>query len=228
MNNLKYRHELKYFINYGDYIIMKSRLNKIMKPDKNSGETGEYFIRSLYFDDLNDKALFEKISGVNHREKFRIRFYNEDSNFIKLEKKIKNKNLTLKTSTTLTKSETEDILNNNFEWLKTSDKDILKELYIKMKSRLYKPKTIVDYDREAYIYPMGNIRVTFDKRVRSGIYSTELFKRNLPTVEVIEPGIIILEIKFDEFIPELITDIIQTGNRVQTAVSKYALCRAYS
>ena len=198
-----------------------------MKLDKHAGENGQYTIRSVYFDDLKDSALFEKIAGVHHREKFRIRFYNGDTSFISIEKKMKNNGLTAKTKTRITKNECLKIINGDIDWLTQRDDKLLNELYIKMKNGLYRPKTIVDYVREAYIYPIGNVRITFDKSIRSGLFSTDIFDENLPTVEVLNPNKLVLEVKFDEFIPDIIEDIIQTGERNARSVSKYALCRTF-
>lgn len=227
MKDIRYRHEYKIFINLGDYYIIQSRLKHIMKLDRNAGQNGQYSIRSIYFDDLKDSALFEKISGVNPREKFRIRFYNNDTSFIRLEKKIKDNGLTAKFNTRITKEECLAIIDGDIDWLSSSNKKLLNELYIKMKSGLFKPKTIVDYIREAYIYFPGNVRVTFDKSIRSGLFSTDVFNQNLPTVETLNPNLMILEVKYDEFIPDVITDIIQTGQRRVKSVSKYALCRTF-
>lgn len=225
MNKVKYRHEYKFYINIGDYYVLRTRLKPLMKLDRNSSDNGDYHIRSIYFDDIKDTALFEKINGVNHREKFRIRFYNMDSSFIKLEKKVKNNGLTAKFSTKISAENCNKILKGDADWIKSSEDNLLNELYIKMKSLLFRPKTIVDYYREAYTYPIGNIRVTFDKSIKSGIFSTNVFDADLPTMKALDPRLIILEVKFDEFLPDFISDIIQTGERRSTAVSKYALCR---
>lgn len=227
MRTIKYRHEYKVHINIGDYYIIRSRVKQIMKLDEHAKENGKYTIKSIYFDNLNDTALFEKISGVNHREKFRIRFYNNDPSFIRLEKKIKDNGLTAKRNTILTKDECIKILKGDIDWLNSRDENLLNELYLKMKNGLYRPKTIVDYVREAYTYSVGNVRVTFDSSIRSGLFSTDIFNENLPTVEVLDPNKLVLEIKFDEFIPDVIADIIQTGERRAKSVSKYALCRTF-
>ena len=223
----KYRHEYKFYINYGDYYVLRSRLRPILKMDSHARDGGQYLIRSLYFDDYKNSALVEKQAGLKYREKFRIRFYNHDPSFIRLEKKVKNKKLTAKWNTLLTKEECEKIIDGDIEWLQWSNQDLLHELYIKMSVRRYQPKTIVDYTREAYIYGPGNVRITFDQRVRSGLFSNNLFNKEVPTVEVLEPGCMILEVKFDEYLPDVITDIIQTGERRVRSVSKYALCRAF-
>lgn len=227
MNSIKYRHELKHYINIGDYLVLRNRIRSIMKRDHNCGSDGQYKIRSLYFDDPFDRALFEKLYGVNHRSKFRIRYYNDDPGFIRLEKKIKEKSLTAKLSAPLTSSQVEAIIGGDIQWLRDSDVPLFNELFIKMQSGLLKPKTIVEYIREAYIYGPGRVRVTFDKSIKSGLFSTDFFNANLPTVDVIRKELVILEVKYDEYLPEVIRDIIQTNQRRATSVSKYALCRMY-
>lgn len=227
MGTNKYRHELKHYINMSDYIAIKSRLSEVMKLDKNSNESNEYKIRSLYFDNFNNKVLMEKINGINNREKFRIRFYNNDYSFIRLEKKSKTNGLCIKYSEKLTKEQCEKIVNGDIEFLKASSKPLFIELYAKMKSELLKPKTIVDYVREAYVYSTGNVRITFDKDIRTGVNSINIFDEKLSTINVIDNNIIVLEVKYDEFLPEIIKHIIQTNDRRASAISKYAASRIY-
>ena len=227
MNDIKFRHELKHFINYSDYLQIKNRLRFIAKLDNSSVADGRYKIRSLYFDNLYDKALLEKLDGINNREKFRIRFYNDDSSFIRLEKKCKTNGLTQKLGTQITKEECTKIINNDLEWIKDTKDALLLEFYSKSNYLLLKPKTIVDYIREAYIYEPGNVRVTFDMDVKSGLYSKDFYDNDLPSIKPIVNNSIILEVKYDAFLPEIITDLIQTNNRQATAISKYASCRIY-
>lgn len=227
MNSIKFRHELKHFINYSDYLQIKNRLRFVAKLDNSSVVDGRYKIRSLYFDNLYDKALLEKLDGINNREKFRIRFYNDDSSFIRLEKKCKINGLTQKLGTRLTKEECTKIINNDLEWIKNTKNALLLEFYSKSNYLLLKPKTIVDYVREAYIYEPGNVRVTFDIDVKSGLYSKDFYEKDLPSISPIQNNSIILEVKYDAFLPEIITNLIQTNNRQATAISKYASCRIY-
>lgn len=223
----KPRHELKFFINIGDYFAIKNRLKYIASLDKNAGPSGNYHIRSLYFDNFNDKALMEKVNGYNKREKFRIRYYNDNFNFIRLEKKSKINGLCTKFSAPLTKDECEKILNNDIEWMLNSNRPLIQELYFKMKSQILKPKTVVDYTREAYIYNAGNVRITIDSNVRTGICSQDMFNTNLPTMKIPANDSIILEVKFDEFLPDIIKDVIQTNTRKATSISKYANSRMF-
>ena len=222
---MKFRHEWKHSINQGDMIILRQRLGAIMKPD-NHAVDGKYFIRSLYFDTPADTALREKIDGVNKREKFRIRFYNFDSSVIHLEKKSKINSLGNKQSTSLTEDEVIKIINGDIGWMKESDDELIRELHHKMTVQQLKPKTIVDYWREPFVYPAGNVRVTIDYDIRTGLSSTDFFSKELPTVSVPDNPII-LEVKWDEFLPEIIKKAIQLGDRRSSAFSKYASCRTY-
>ena len=227
MEEVKFRHELKHYINFSDYISIKSRLRSIMHMDKNANENNEYKIRSLYFDNVYDKALMEKVIGVPKRHKFRIRFYNDNHEFIRLEKKSKIRGLCLKDSEKITKEECEKIINGDIEFLRDSNKKLFIDLYSEMKGNLLRPKTIVDYTREAYIYPIGNVRITFDKSVRTGLNNINMFDDNLATIETIDNKYIVLEVKFDEFLPQIIRDIIQVKERRATSISKYEAARIY-
>lgn len=227
MKDLKFRHELKHYINFSDYLAIKSRLRTIMHIDKNANENNEYRIRSLYFDNVYDKALMEKVIEVPKRDKFRIRFYNDNHEFIRLEKKSKIRGLCLKDSEKITKEECIKIINGNIDFLRDSGKNLFVDLYTQMKGNLLKPRTIVDYTREAYIYPMGNVRITFDKSIRTGLNNINMFDENLPTIETIDGRFIVLEVKFDEYLPKVIHDIVQVNERRATSISKYEAARIY-
>lgn len=227
MKDKKFRHEIKHYINQSDYIAIKNRLIQIMNLDKNANTNNEYKIRSLYFDNYKDKVLMDKINGINFREKFRIRFYNDDYSFIKLEKKSKINGLCSKESELITKEECENIIRGDIDFLRESKKALFVEFYSKIKSDLLRGRSIVDYTREAYIYKAGNVRITFDKKIRTGICSRNIFDKDIPTIEAIDNNIIVLEVKFDEFLPQIIQDIIQTNDRRASAISKYAASRIY-
>lgn len=227
MEELKFRHETKHIITYSDYLAVRSRLKLLTKSDPNVGLSGKYRIRSIYFDNYNDKALREKIDGVNQREKFRIRYYNEDTSFIKLEKKSKNNGLSNKIAASITKEEVNHILDGNYEFLKESKQALLVELYTKMQSQLLRPKVIVEYEREPFIYSIGNVRITFDMNIKTGLYSKDFFQSNIPLLNAQENGLIVMEVKYDEFIPEIINLCIQVNERQNSAMSKYAICRRF-
>lgn len=222
---LKYRHEIKHVITASDRLILRQRLSAVMKKDAHAKD-GIYNIRSLYFDNLNDKALFEKITGVSKREKFRIRYYDGDTSYIQLEKKSKINNLCNKQSANLTKEEAENIANGNYEFMINSDKPLVKEFYTKIMGMGLRPKTIVDYTREPFIYGPGNVRVTIDYNIRTGIGCTDFLNANAVTVPAGDSPII-LEVKWDEYLPDIIRDIVQLDDRQAGAFSKYVACRIY-
>ncbi len=224
---IKLRHEIKHTINLSDYYTLRARLRAVAKHDKNAGPDGKYKIRSLYFENIFDKALREKVDGVNVREKFRIRYYNDDPSFIRLEKKSKINGLCNKLSTVVTKKQCLSIINGNLEWMVKSEDPLLVELYSKMHYQLLKPKVIVDYEREAFIYPAGNVRVTLDSNIRTGLFSKDFFNKDLPSISTTPSGIAVLEVKYDQFIPDFITTILQLNNRRAGAFSKYEASRIY-
>lgn len=227
MNQLKYRHEYKHAINLMDYHTLQPRIRTIAKLDPHAGADGRYRIRSLYFDNDDDKALREKLYGLPSREKFRIRIYNDRGDFIRLEKKSKLNGLCNKRSTKLSQSQVEQIIAGDTAWMMDGNDALLTEFYAKMSYQQLRPKTLVDYYREAYIFPYGNVRVTFDSEVRTGLYSTGLFDQEIPTLRTGEPGLLLLEVKYDDFLPDIIRDFIQTNTRRTAAFSKYAVCRIY-
>lgn len=224
---MKLRHELKYQINRFDGQILRARLQAALGRDVHAGEDGKYKIRSLYFDTPNDLALFEKNTGADPREKFRIRRYpGSASGRISLEKKIKTRGLCGKLSALLTRTECEKIIKGDIEWMPWDSRELIAEFYFKMKSRLLCPKTIVEYDREPFVYKAGNVRITLDSDIRTGLFSKDLLNDDQPLFAAGD-GVTILEVKYDEFIPSFITDMIQIGNRRTGAWSKYAIGRQY-
>lgn len=222
---LKFRHEWKHEITYADLITIRQRLRAVAQPDSH-GADGTYHIRSLYFDTPTDRALRDKLDGVNYREKFRIRCYDRDYSLIHLEKKTKVNGLCDKVSADLTAEETRAILDGDWDWMLSSPRELVRELYTKMTLQGLRPKAIVDYTRDAFVYPAGNVRVTLDYNIRTGLRSTDFLNPGCPTVPAGNSPII-LEVKWDEFLPDLIRDAVQLPNRRAGAFSKYAACRVY-
>lgn len=222
---MNYRHEWKHEITVSDMIQLRQRLRIIMKPDEH-GMDGKYFIRSLYFDTPSDKALREKIDGVNRREKFRIRYYDLDPSLIHLEKKGKLNGLCSKESATITAEEAQKLVDGDLDWMIRSDRPLVRELYAKMHSQGLKPKTIVDYTREAFTYGPGNVRVTLDYDIRTGLGCTDFLNPRCVTIPA-GAAPIVLEVKWDAYLPDVIRDIIQLEGRRSGPFSKYAACRTY-
>lgn len=224
-NRIHYRHEWKHELNLMDLLNIRQRLRAVAEPDPHAKD-GKYLIRSLYFDNLNDKALREKIDGVNMREKFRIRYYNLDPSLIHLEKKSKRNGLGTKYSARLSAEEAQKIVDGDIDWMMDSERGLIQELYVKMRNQGLRPKTIVDYTREPFIYRPGNVRVTFDYDIRTGMDRTDFLDPGCVTIPAGDAPIL-MEVKWDEFLPSVIRDCVQTPGRREMAFSKYAQCRVY-
>lgn len=222
-----FRHELKYMIGYPQYLQLQSRIGTVMRRDGHAGAEGRYLIRSIYFDNYADRALREKVDGISVREKFRIRYYNDDFSYIVLEKKVKDHALCRKFDAVITKEEYMQILAGRTEWMGGHPAKLVRELYARMRYQLLRPKVIVTYMREPYVYRAGNVRVTFDSDIRTSMFSGNFAKGASSVSALDDPGDMILEVKYDSFLPEVIRDVIQTGVMRQQAFSKYAVCRRF-
>lgn len=208
-----------------DMLIIRARMRAITCPDTHAND-GKYLIRSLYFDTLTDKALREKMDGVDNRKKFRIRYYNNDPSFIRLEKKSKWNNLGWKETASLTPQQAQSIADGEIDWMGNDPSELIREMYVDMRTTGLRAKTIVDYTREPFVYPAGNVRITLDYNIRTGLCSTDFLNPDTPMVPVPDDPII-LEVKWDEFLPEIIRDAVHLENRRAAAFSKYAACRMY-
>ncbi len=220
---MNFRHEIKHEISFSDMIAIRQRLRAVCLSDPHAIE-GKYRIRSLYFDDPTDKALREKVDGADRREKFRLRCYNGDLSYIRLEKKSKQNSLCAKRTAPLTIEQTQAILRGEPPRIGETDDPLLREFSAKMTTEGLRPKTIVDYTREPFIFPAGNVRVTIDYDIRSGLSGTDFLNPSCVTVPVTRA--VILEVKWDEFLPDIIRDAVSL-NRREGAFSKYAACRIY-
>ena len=220
-----YRHEWKIEVNAPDLLVLRQRLRCVLKPDPHA-VNGCYCIRSLYFDTPEDKALREKLDGVPRREKFRIRYYNGDLSCIHLEKKSKIAGLGRKDTAVLTPEQAQNIVDGKLSWMAGSEAPLLLELYGKMRTQRLGPKTIVDYTREPFVYRPGNVRVTLDYNIRTGLRCTDFLNVRCPTIPVPEDPAI-LEVKWDAFLPDTVRDLVQLPGRRSGAFSKYAACRSY-
>ena len=220
---MKFRHEYKHQINLADIYSLRTRLSAVAKHDKHADDDGTYFIRSLYFDNYMDKALKEKQDGVNKREKFRIRYYGKDTSFIKLEKKSKINGLCNKLSCKISAEECRKIIDGDFEFLLSSENELMRELYAKIKYQLLRPKCVVAYTRECFVYPTGNVRVTIDTNICGSNNVKEFLNPDQKFLQLFHTSI--LEVKWDEFLPGIIRDCVQIKSRRSAAFSKYAAVR---
>jgi len=221
------RHELKYFINPAELEVLRKRLRPVMKLDPHCKNGKPYIIRSLYFDDINDRAYYDKQSGVMHRDKYRIRIYGLSDKEIFLERKRKMGDLIQKSSVKISKRLCEQLISGDPRGLQTSKEPLLQDMYVEMRLNLLRPAVIVDYMREAYQHPAENVRITFDMQLRSGLHSVDLFNKELPTVSPLDQNVEILEVKFDTYLPDHIRALMSGLCMDRSAVSKYVLCRRF-
>ena len=227
---LPLRHELKFLITRTQYEVLHRTLTAAMRMDPNAEKNGgSYHIRSLYFDTVFDDALFDKIAGVKDRDKYRIRIYNLSDKGIFMECKTKVGNLISKRSAQIPRDLAEQLISADPSGLENTKSGLLRDVYREMRTRLLHPVVIVDYEREAYLHPAEEVRITLDMRVRSGLNSIDLFSPRVPTVPVLPHDETILEVKFNRVLPPYLAEVISFAcpEVVQTAVSKYTLCRQY-
>ena len=220
------RQELKYPLGRGEYAAIRARCDQVMQRDPHVGPEGYYDITSLYFDDLADSSLMQNYSGVYHREKFRIRMYGNNPDTLHLEKKVKFGGLGRKYSCPMTAEQLRRLLAGDRSWMMDTGYPLMQELYCRMRNDLLRPKTIVAYRREPFIYGPGNVRVTFDFDIRSGICDPDMLSGDALLVPV-NPDRVLLEVKYDAFLPDIIRMILQEGTPRVQAFSKYATCRMY-
>lgn len=226
MKEYKYRHELKFKISNSAAEVLKQKLSLILKKDKNAYYSdGSYLIKSLYFDDLDSSSYYEKMDGVLYRKKYRIRIYNNNDEFIRLEKKMKHNTYTAKEQILISKDIYSKILNGKLNEI-DSPTGLLEEFITNSKTKHLVPSVIVLYHRTAFTYPISEVRITFDSHIQSGLYNYDLFDKNVPMYNVSESGKQVLEVKFNEVLPLHIANILNDIPSCKEAVSKFAICRS--
>ena len=228
MQNPKWRHEFKYVS--PEYILtyLQKRVGAVIHRDTHTGEQGYYAIRSIYFDDLYNTCYRENEDGTDPREKFRIRAYNCDTSRISLELKQRERGKCHKIATSIPLSVCEEIMAGNIPRVHTETPYLLKKLVMQMQSRALRPVVIVSYERVPFVYAAGNVRITFDRNIRSSAHIQGFFDRTLASRPVLESATNMVEVKYDEFLPDFINEVLQTGRLQQTSFSKYYLCRRYN
>lgn len=221
------RHELKYYINYGEYLHLSHTLDLMLDRDPSGDAFNEYAVRSLYFDTIADDFLTEKVSGVGSRKKYRIRIYNFSDRTIKLECKSKYGDLISKQSLTIPRDLADQLIACDATGLDRTSAPLLLDMFREMKTRLLRPVVIVDYVREAYVHAAEDVRITFDKQLHTGLLQTAMFDKYLPTVPALDDSLMVLEVKFNRVLPDHIQAILSGISADRSAVSKYVICRRF-
>ena len=220
MNNLMTngRREIKYQLSFAEYLVIKNRISLLLDRDKHAGDEG-YFVSSIYFDDIKETAYREKVDGVFDRRKYRIRTYNNDMGYIRLECKEKYNRWITKKSARIDERVSDSLVNGDFTVLSDNENDVLKQFYFVAREVGLHQVITVDYHREAYVYPASNLRITFDKNLRALFYG-------LPdlSIPIYQNNSVIMEIKFDDFMPEIVRSVIPFETAKAISISKYRMC----
>ena len=219
------RHEYKFRLSALDCLTLRARLRAALRPDPHAGPSGRYRVRSVYFDNEDCAALREKLDGVAHREKFRLRWYNGELASLHLEKKVKDGSLGYKLACPLSREEAARLFQGDRAWMPASGRALLVELYAKWNSQGLRPAVMVDYQREPFLFPAGNVRLTLDQDLRQAPFSPDLLDREPVTLPA-APGAL-LEVKYDQFLPGVVQCLVQLEGRQAGAFSKYAAARGY-
>ena len=228
ITHIPLRHEYKYHINQGELQYLRGVMRALLAPDPNGDENNEYHIRSLYFDTLNNDALNDKIAGTDRRQKYRIRIYKLSDRNIRLECKSKYNDLISKQSLQIPRDLAEQLIAGDPSGLQFMRHPLLHDVYREMRLNLLRPVVIVDYMREAYIHEAEEVRITFDKQLRTGLNSIDLFNPHIPTYPpFFENPWEILEIKYNRFLPSYLQAALSGVGAVRSAVSKYVWCRRF-
>lgn len=228
-NAKRYRHELKYIVSEADAELLAIRLRAALPKDPNAAKTGGgYLIRSLYFDDPYNVAVEEKVAGIEFRDKWRIRIYNYSDRTIKLERKHKNGQYIRKDSLPLTRRECNALIGGVPGFLLHREEPFAKEAYGAFVSQGLRPKVLVDYDREPFVFPVEDVRITIDRNIRTGYLCTDLFNAHAVTYPATSfMGQCILEVKYNAYLDPYVAHLLELPAAMKSAASKYLYCRQY-
>lgn len=226
-DNNQYRHELKYLVSVAELQMLRNRIRNLIPLDQHSGADGIYTVRSLYFDDYDNRCYYENENGTDPREKFRIRIYNHLTERITLECKRKERGKTQKTSCPLTIEQTRMLMRGVPLPDIAQQHPVLRKLTLQMQMRRMRPVVIVEYERIPYVHKNGNVRITLDTNISSCSTVECFLDEQIPKRPVLSRGQHLLEVKYDEFLPDAIYHSLQLQSLTQTAFSKYYICRKY-
>lgn len=219
-----FRKEQKYLIKVETYLRIQSMLEAIMEPDK-FGVDGNYMVRSQYYDSVTDADLKDNLDGVLEKRKIRVRIYSPDALSAKLEYKCKNGSDGIKYSITLTRDEVMMLENGQYAFLLERKEELAQRLYVKMTEQVYLPKTIVEYERTAYTYPVSDVRVTFDRNIKGSANPYGIFEEEPFYIPLIRPDMGVLEVKYNDFFPSALKPLLESLDNVAGAFSKYSVAR---
>lgn len=220
------RHEIKGRLSPAEVDALRARLKAVMTPDPHALADGTYDIHSVYLDTPSRRALTEKQVGMPVRHKYRIRYYNDNREFFRLERKSKVGSLCDKVGCSMTRPEVERFMAGDTAWMARDDRLLLREIFLRSRTELLGPSVQVHYTREAYIYGPGNVRVTLDSNIRTGLWDPDFLDVSQPRIRTQSDDFVLLEVKFDHYLPGIIRDITCSGCRPMS-FSKFEACHSY-
>ena len=223
-----YRHEQKYYITQTQATELTSRLCRVMKFDRYSVDHGKYLISSVYFDTPENRSLEGTEAGLLKRTKYSIRSYNHDDSFIVLERKSKRGSLGKKESVRIDRQIYDDIMYHRGKSLLTVDSDLTREFYHMINVEGYKPKTVVEYTRRAFVSDISNVRITLDMNIKGSGSGVDMFLDSGSLVYTVPPCWVVLEVKYDHFLPDHIRNLLPDDSVMQSSCSKYVYGRTFT
>lgn len=218
------RVENKYLVNVIDVSTLKERLGIILKEDSHNGENG-YIVRSVYFDSNGNKDYRAKVDGIDNRKKIRLRIYNPDDNYIKLELKEKVNGRQRKRSISITRDEAVRMLKGDYGFLFENSDNLARTLYYYMTKEMYRPKCMIEYDRYAFIYDVNEIRITFDSNLRATLDYMSFLEHDVVWMPAGAKSHITMEVKYNEFLISGVKNAISNRMAIVTSNSKYCKAR---
>mgnify|MGYP004444624999 FL=1 len=225
--SMQYRYEMKYVLSDTEALALQQQLKHLLYPDTHGKQQdGSYLIKSLYFDTIDNSAMYEKNDGVLMRRKFRIRYYDNDSSFIRLEKKMKHNNMTAKQQARITRMEYNAIVAGNYDAVGNTHPLVIEFISL-CKAEHLVPSVVVEYNRLAFTYPVSDVRITFDRKIRSGMYTKDPIGNPHAMMDVLDPGLQVLEVKYNEVLPSAVAKVISGIPMRREAVSKFARCAGW-
>lgn len=218
------RRELKYYISYKEYLVLSDLLKKVLRQDKHNKDGHGYFVRSLYFDNLYDRSFEDKMAGIEERSKYRLRLY-AHTQLLKFEIKSRHNDLITKESAVVSREDAEEIQKCNYEAMLKYGNKVLNKAYAEFKKSSYRPVVLVDYLREAFVFDTNEIRIVFDRFLRSSISQLDIFQSGSVLKPQLKKGIVVMEVKYNYFVPNSIKKLIQIKSFSRSAISKYCTGR---
>lgn len=220
------RQEKKFLLTYPEFQNCSKQFDQILKPDIHNKEETGYLIRSLYFDTIYNQDFNEKEDGLEKRKKIRLRIYDTKQNFAMLEMKQKDGSNQKKRSLKIKKEHATQLILGNYEVLLNYNDSFAIECFAVMNTQCYRPKSVVEYKRKAYVAKENNIRVTFDYDIRVTESNFNIFDEELALNPIFQDSKVVLEVKYNNFLLSYIQDVLNTTDKSEVSVSKYCFSRS--